>query len=397
MRLYYAWTLTIFCLTSTLASASLVDDGFKVVTDAQSINSALLQSNGQILIAGDFSIVDGKPHSHVARLNSDGNVDNSFDFSLDKPLAYLRIQTDNKLVGVLRTDLFDPLAKVIRINNDGSLDSGFTSNLATTIRDILIQSDGKVLVFADGNRLFRLNVDGTIDSSFSFSASVGGCFPAGEGISAAALQSDGKVLIGGCLKYRDEGFFASNLLRLNGDGSVDQSFNSVGNPVSGGFSVNNIVVQLDGKIIVVTEASEHIFGNSLYRLDRDGELDQSFDLDPHNLDLESSYRNVVLQKNGKILISGQFHTIAGVARRGMARLNADGTVDTSINPEILGRVDDMISQDNGKILVVGKIDSVGDILQTSNIVRLNQKGFPRQDYDLCFPIVADDRSTIVCL
>jgi len=381
---------------STIGYASVFDDSFEVLTNSQSINRVLLQNDGKILIGGSFSIVNGLSRAYIARLNSDGGVDSGFDFGLDKPLAYLRIQSDNKLVGVQRSNYSDPLARVVRVNNDGSLDSSFSSNLATTIRDILIQSDGRVLVYADRDRLFRLNVDGTIDNSFSFNASLGGCFPIGEGISTIALQPDGKILLGGCLQYFDGDFIASKILRLNSDGSVDRSLNTDQGPVRGAFSVTNMAVQPDGKIIVVTEPSEHQSGNVLYRLNSNGTLDQSFNLDPHNVDLENNYRNIVIQQDGKILISGGFKTITGASRRGMARLNVDGTVDKSINPEINGLVEDMIPQENGKILVVGIFNNVGGYL-VNNIARLNQEGFPLPDGGLCFPIVADDRSAIVCL
>lgn len=80
----------------------------------------------------------------------------------------------------------------------------------------------------------------------------------------------------------------------------------------------------------------------------------------------------------KILINGRFTTVNGVARTGIARLNADGTLDTSFTPPALTAlgdpiVDQIAVQSDGKIVIVGRFTSVGGLDRTG-VARLHANG-----------------------
>jgi uncharacterized delta-60 repeat protein len=145
--------------------------------------------------------------------------------------------------------------------------------------------------------------------------------------------------------------------RLDGTTGLADSFN----PSAGGI-INSIAVQADGKILpggsfisFAPNGGATVTRNNIARLEADGSLDQTVDL--------SIVGNVVyaiaVQPDGKILIGGSFTTVLGVARNNIARLNTDGTLDTVFNPNSNGEVYSIAVQADGKILAGGIFSSIG--------------------------------------
>jgi uncharacterized delta-60 repeat protein len=94
---------------------------------------------------------------------------------------------------------------------------------------------------------------------------------------------------------------------------------------------------------------------------------------PDTLDLNlvgSRVRTSVVQPDGKILIGGSFSSVLGVPRNNIARLNANGTLDTAFNPNASGEVYAIAVQADGKVLVGGTFFTIGG--QSRNyLARLN--------------------------
>jgi uncharacterized delta-60 repeat protein len=134
--------------------------------------------------------------------------------------------------------------------------------------------------------------------------------------------------------------------------------------------VQAIAVQPDGRILVGGDFT-NIGGqpkSRLARLNADGSLDATFDPNANN-----TVRCMAVQSDGKILVGGRFTTIGGQTRNRIALLNSDGTVETTFNPNADGQVFSIAVQDDGRILVGGSFTSIGG--QTRNrIARLNADG-----------------------
>lgn len=79
------------------------------------------------------------------------------------------------------------------------------------------------------------------------------------------------------------------------------------------------------------------------------------------------------QEDGKIVVGGDFSSVGGSTRNNIARLNADGTLDGSFNPNINGTVTSLAIQSDGKILVGGSFTTVGGVSK-SKLARLNSNG-----------------------
>lgn len=206
-------------------------------------------------------------------------------------------------------------------------------------------------------------------------------------IQAVAVQPDGKVLVGGNPRFLDfNGTAVRFFVRVNVDGSLDAPFvANVGDGPSSstGFGeVHDIVVQPDGKILVAGVFSKFagVARGGLARLNADGTLDTSFLASGGASPFENSYVNdIALQPDGKILVGGFFISFGGVGRRGVARLNSDGSVDTGFNAGTTGGlgvstvVQRIGVQSDGKIYLGGSFSNWNG-LPTPGLMRLNADG-----------------------
>jgi uncharacterized delta-60 repeat protein len=144
---------------------------------------------------------------------------------------------------------------------------------------------------------------------------------------SAVVQPDGRVLIAGSFT-RVNGTDRKHIARVNADGSLDNSFN----PGTGanGYSVSPIVMQPDGKVLICGSFTS-INGtnrNRIARLNADGSLDSSFNpgTGPDGL-----VRSIALQPDGNVVIGGDFFSINGVTRHYVARLYGDSAIVPSLN------------------------------------------------------------------
>ncbi len=200
---------------------------------------------------------------------------------------------------------------------------------------------------------------------------------------AVAVQSDGKIVIGGVFNVV-AGVPRNGLARLNPDGSVDTTF--VPPLFSQGDLVAavRIIIQPDGKILVA--GNDFRIGGTTYqliRLNSDGSLDASFSLPIFNSPLDG----LALQPDGKILVGGGFSTIGLIERRVVARLNPNGTLDTSFDIGLTftnnsGRAYAFALQPDGKIIAGGDFTIIVGTTTFRNAVRLNPNGTPDTSFNV---------------
>jgi uncharacterized delta-60 repeat protein len=345
------------------------------------IYSVALQADGKILIGGIFGSYNGVRRDHIARLNADGSLDTTFNpgTQLNNNIRAIVVQPDGKIMIGGNFTIFNGTTRYIaRLNIDGSLDTSFNSGVGTNsyVYSLAIQPDGKILMggefttYNNNTRSFiaRLNTEGSIDSIFN---------PLGTGanslVSSIALQSDGKILIGGWFTSYNRNTH-NRIVRLNSDGSIDSTFLS-------GLGVNDyvlsIAIQSDSKILVVGNFTSYngIACNRIVRLNADGILDTTFNIGSGANDV---IRTIVLQSDGKILIGGSFTKFNGSECKHIARLNLDGSIDMTFNSGSgtsgsSGIISSLALQPDGKILIGGDFTQYNYIQQT-RIARLNTNG-----------------------
>lgn len=363
-----------------------LDNSFLTTNGANSyVFTILVQSDSKILIGGGFTGYAGATRNNLARLNADGSLDKSFLAAngTDSFVQAIAIQKDGKiLVGGNFTTYNNATSKgIVRLNTDGSLDTNFQTTRAKhfPVYAIALQNDGKILIAGSSQTyngtasgaIARLNSDGSLDSSFNIGTGFN------SDITTIAVQSDGKILVGGAFTtFNNQA--RKNLARLNSDGSLDSSFNSGSGATSFGSpgTVYTLLLQNDGKIFAAGsfDAFNGLERHNIVRLNADGSLDASFLLSEP---MTGRVFNSTMQKDGKILIGGNFGLIsANTERHGLARLNSNGTLDSSFLPNGGGSnifVGSIAVQGDGKILIGGGFGYYNDIPR-SRLARVNADG-----------------------
>ena len=342
------------------------------------INSISVQSDGKIIIGGNFGSYDGTTRYRIARLNSYGNLDVEFDpgTGANMSIEATAIQNDGKIIIGGSFTLLNGKSRqhIARLNTDGSLDTTFNPGTGadSNISSIAIQADGKILIggFFDvyngitRNSIARLNPDGSLDPSFD--PGTGGNGP----VKTIVILNDGKLLIGGCFNTFN-GVSRGHIARLNTDGSLDDQFDPGAGADQG---INAIAPQQNGKIIVVGNfhSFDNRVANSIVRLNYDGALDTTFNT---GTGADQLIVTTAVQNDDKIVIGGLFGFFDGKTRKYFTRLNSDGTIDTEFNKNTGANyaIHTTAIQSDGKIIIGGYFDQFNGA-QRARIARLNADG-----------------------
>jgi uncharacterized repeat protein (TIGR01451 family)/uncharacterized delta-60 repeat protein len=214
-------------------------------------------------------------------------------------------------------------------------------------------------------RIARLNVNGSLDTTFTPGSG------ANDFIGALARNTAGQFIIGGGFTSYN-GVPRPRVARINANGTLDPSYSSGLGPNA---SVWAVAVQPDGKAIIAGEFTS-VNGSTRYRvarLDANGSLDTTFD--PGLSGPDGTIWALALQPDGKVIIGGEFVMVGGEFRGGIARLNEDGTPDPSFNSGsgTDGIVYALALQGDGKVLVGGEFSQM-DFNPRNNLTRLNADG-----------------------
>lgn len=379
------------------------DNSFSTGTGfgGSSVYSVIIQNDGKIIVGGGFNSYQGVAQKYLIRLNPDGSKDTSFttpaNFTL---MSYLNIsnmclQPDGKLIASFYKNNGNSSGDVVfRFNSDGSLDNSFASvsfndgsNLLTGksnayVLAMTLLNNGKILIGGKFNYareiidkgIVCLNADGSRDASFNKDTGLDAT------VFCSAVQTDGKTVIGGYFDNFD-GVTQKKLIRLNVDGSKDNSFNPQ-------FQFNNevqsILLQSDGKILVRGKFTDYGVSNRNYliRLNPDGTLDTSF---AKRFGYEYNVEVMALQPDGKILLSAFVDSYPNLPYRKLFRLNSDGSEDISFVAGNKGDfsvgVSAITAQPDGKILVGGSFTTFKGTAQ-KYLIRLNPDGSKDISFDM---------------
>src|SRR4028119_1994703 len=151
------------------------------------------------------------------------------------------------------------------------------------------------------------------------------------------------------------GKFRSHIARLNGDGSLDTTFNPITGTTGPTDAVWAITLDSNGKPLIggtfTTINGTPI--NRIARLNTDGSLDKTFN---PGSGIDNAVLAIALDSSGKLLVGGQFNKVNGIVHPSIARLNSDGSLDTTFNAgSVKGAVQDLALDSSGKPLIGGKM------------------------------------------
>jgi len=292
--------------------------------------------DGKILISGTIvAEVNGDVRTDILRLNADGTLDGEFDSGTDGTVWFLSVLPDgNIVVGGGNIWNGTDRSALALLHSDGRLNAQFdpATDPLSGINSLVPLPDGKILIGGPyveingvhQNGLARLNADGSVDSGFNPGTGPGS---PGNGGLVIAMQPGGRILVAGAFTTFNDAS-RERIARLNADGSVDPTFDP-GASISGW--VHSIVMQPEGKALITGNFSG-VGGakrNRIARLQSNGNLDRGFDtglgVSGESFTLEISA--IAAQADGRVMIGGDFSSVNGINRYRLARLEANGTVD----------------------------------------------------------------------
>lgn len=270
---------------------------------------------------------------------------------------------------------FPSISDIMRLNADGSVDTTFVSGTGFNgeVEDIKVQSDGKYLIGGaftsyngtSCNRLIRLNTDGSIDNTFL--TNIGSA--ANNRVRVVEIESDGDILVGGSFSSFN-GVAANGIVRLGANGLPATA---LATPLSSSATVYDILAEPDGKFLVVgnfnlgwTGAGFH---SGIARLNNNGSRDTSFNADAgaHTDGNRNSIRplySIARQPDGKYVIGGWFTAYDETTANHCARINNNGSIDATFSaPSFNNSVQDVIVQANGKVAAGGWFTSPASRLE----------------------------------
>ena len=217
-----------------------------------------VQPDGQIVVVGAFSEVNGRALAGVARLHPNGTVEavETFDVGLgaNGRVNCVALQDDGKLVigGVFTEVAGVGRAGLARLNGDGSLDLGFAPVVDGEVDAVVVDEEGRIVVAGDfagidgqaRGRIARLLADGTVESTDTFDVGVG----ADGRVRSVALQADGSLVIGGDFAQVG-GQLRGRVARLFDNGTVESTI-TFDSGVGADGVVNGVAIAADGGILL---------------------------------------------------------------------------------------------------------------------------------------------------
>jgi uncharacterized delta-60 repeat protein len=323
-----------------------IDNSFVTVDFNSTITSVDFQSDNRIIAAGLFTQVNGTSVNKIVRMSTEGSVDTTFvgvpTFSI-MDVQKIKVSPDDHIIAIGNLN-----SHVMRLAANGELDTTFQVGDGITFGHIVpntnfvaIQTDGAVVVggiFSSYQSnpcmsLVRINANGDIDASYkprpAFSS----------GIEDIEVQLNGKAMVAGRFVFVNGEPAPGGIVRLNADGTTDQTFD-VSPILWRDGHVSAVGQYQDGKILLGGNFSASInngiseYTNSLIRLTENGAIDPSFTgytgiTKQYNSD---GVNDLIIQPDGKAIVAGSFLQINGADRKYLARLNADGSVDDMFHP-----------------------------------------------------------------
>ena len=293
-----------------------------------------VQQDGRILVAGLFNSVNGTNRNHIARLNEDGSLDETFDAGTGArdgasvaDIRWFDLLPDGRIIVAGGFTTFDEISRngLALLHTNGPVVQSYNPAGGPSIMPFGLQADGKVVYSGLWeNRVSRINADGSMDSP-NFTTTDGSIWK------IQSLSNSNTIIAG--LFTAVDGQPLQAIARLLPDGEVDPEFVPDMSVFRSGFSSPYIYLfapQDDGKVLVALKSYRSPSGNYVARLNENGALDTGFE--PVRFAIpggdNDSIAALAIQQDGRILVGGIFQTVNGLKHPYLVRLRGGGTSGT---------------------------------------------------------------------
>lgn len=316
--------------------------GTTILSDVKTV---AFQSDGKIIVGGNLFRVNNDQVLNLVRLDPDGSLDESFSKITHTGITTVLIQPDDKII------IGGSFPKgIVRFYANGQIDPFFNSEIdinsreGGTVSNMILDSEGRVLavgnvrIAGERKRVFRLNSAGELDPDFEEPANID--FSYGDPWNPKVLITDknnGNILIGWPFRvYADfDTTIGYNFVRLAPNGDLIDVLQPYPFADSCVLNVYPAALQDDGKIIMRGVVCQNYYGfpfNGIARLNNDGSWDDTFDV---GTGANSYVSNVVVQPDGKIILTGFFTEYNGFRVNNIIRLTTESLSSADFDNSIM--------------------------------------------------------------
>lgn len=371
-------------------------------------HAMILLPDGKIISAGENG--NTTQAILISKHNSDGTLDISFNTTGKKQIDFgsayeycysVLLQSDNKILLAGSSNGNAVLARLLpngdydtQFSDDGKLTLSFGPGNGSSFQKILQQPDGKIIAIGEAYNTSsfdfaaaRFNSDGSIDPSFGDNGKTTINFNGYNDFGRnAVLQPDGKILIAGAAK-NNNGNSSIALLRLNEDGTLDNTFGNAGKTtltISGiADDYAEAVVLLPGGKILIGGYSAGDF--LVMRYNSNGTLDNTFGTSGYTITDFNNYQDKAyaldVDNIGSIYLGGHGYETGngGLFHFAIAKYNSEGDLDNTFNTDgkmtvVMGAdqstIFEMAVQPDGKLLVGGQSTNIAGGFTEFALLRL---------------------------
>ncbi len=299
----------------------------------------------EVFVDGDkflvLSFQGSNQRNRLVRFDSNGEIDstfNIFEYEIDR--NYITVSTFNNgylMTGDLEylyesTELFG----IIAIQNDGMKSNEFNHEVRDIgeVRKSVITMDSKYLLSGEisgvdhqnSKQLILMHPDGSLDLDFDNNLPLG----LRDQITNIHELPNGQLLISGL--FYDTGLpdgTIKQLLRIDPDGTLDESFNVNVGQIHSLTKIEDFVVLPDGSIVIAGEFNgiNATQIENIAKLSDDGELDMGFN--SQGLYADYHFKKIDTLNDGSLIVGGRYSDEDGRDFAVLASLDDTGNPDLS--------------------------------------------------------------------
>ena len=378
---YSAVGLAFPTIVSFAADGSLADNFTFDLDAAGRVTAVAAMPDGRLIVAGEFSSVDGESRVRVARLLPGGSPDPTFvpavltsnsGYSSNPAVRAIAVQADNRIILAGSFSSFNGAIRnnIVRLNADGTIDGAYNPAPNGSVNSVAVDSAGRLVAGGEfttigggaAPRLARLAIDGALDSTFQ-PAIPADCIY----VKAIVIDSSGKIAYSAALSG------SQKLARLQADGTVDATF------ASANVFATALAFLSDGRLVGLiggtysNPSQVRLFGAN-------GVEDTTFSATFRDTssDYGTNLKSLLVQPNDCIVVVGSFSSVNGQPRAGAVRLLTDGRVDPSFFPGLgsspAGSAATVAQQPDASIVIGGAFTEF-DGLRCGGLVRYVDRAF----------------------
>ena len=347
-------------------SDGTVDTSFSIGTGFDnSVETVVVQPDGKILVGGAFTLYNGNFYKNLVRLNSDGSLDTGFYSTpgFDNTVYSIALQSDGKIVVGGQFENYDTVQsyKLIRLTSAGFYDASFPvdTGFDGVVYSVVLDSDNNVYVGGNfssyrsspiSNGLVRILNDSTLDTTI---------FLTGTGVVGTVyfmrLINSSTLLITGNLSSYN-GTSINNLAEISINGTVTNTF---------GAGINGVV-----NVGAVDLSSNYLFGGSfssyngtsvptnIVRITSLGNVDTTY---PFVTGFNNTVNSIYVENYSQLLVGGDFTQYNNSTTSYLTRLQEKPCAWINTGTNILGASSNYSTVTNALVSTVAGLGNAGYI------------------------------------